>query len=88
MDLADEIYEMRDITYDEQITHLVGIVGQYSMQMTQNVKVDVVFSWKVLNLEKKNERPFISYSSVTVYIIFNLKTIKSLYRIGIENIQF
>lgn len=44
MDLADEIYEMRDITYDEQITHLVGIVGQYSMQMTQNVKVDVVFS--------------------------------------------
>lgn len=44
MDLADEIYEMRDITYDEQITHLVGIVGQYSMQMTQYVKVDVVFS--------------------------------------------
>lgn len=44
MDLADEIYEMRDITYDEQITHLVEIVGQYSMQMTQNVKVDVVFS--------------------------------------------
>lgn len=53
MDLAGEIYEMRDITYDEQITHLVGIVGQYSMQMTQNVKVDVVFSRKVLNLKKK-----------------------------------
>lgn len=88
MDLADEIYEMRDITYDEQITHLVGIVGQYSMQMTQNVKVDVVFSWKVLNLEKKNERPFISYSSVTVYIIFNLKTIKSLYRIGMNIFNF
>lgn len=44
MDLADEIYEMRDITYDEQITHLDGIVGQYIMQMTQNVKFDVVFS--------------------------------------------
>lgn len=32
---------------DEQITHMVGetkngVVGQYSMQMTQNLKVDVV----------------------------------------------
>lgn len=67
MDLADEIYEMRNITYDEQITHLVGIVGQYSMQMTQNVKVDVVFSLKVLNLKKKLTTFHFIYFSYCIY---------------------
>lgn len=58
MDLADEIYEMRDITYDEQITHLVGIVGQYSMQMTSTAVEDILVFWLIIDsFDKRRTNP-------------------------------